>query len=232
MLSSAFNSASSVGGALLNAAAMALFAFILTLYLLLDGRRTYEWIVAYVPRTHRAKTDETLDGVTDAVKAARSEERRRMPVSEHEQETALRLVEDLKRAFAPLTAVFQDPSPQAASRLAEAHGAAAEALAKDRTGSSSHLWQGEAGEAMSVLLAELMGRRTGRAQTGGLRAFLSQPARGPRGPPAAAGASQALHLGTSRSPAAAARRGDPRQPQRGRLAPAAGGEPMAQPAHG
>ena len=97
-----------------------------------------------------------LDGVADAVKAARSEERRRMPVSEHEQETALRLVEDLKRAFAPLTALFQDPSPQAASRLAEAHGAAAEALAKDRTGSSSHLWQGEAGEAMSVLLAELM----------------------------------------------------------------------------
>ena len=67
-----------------------------------------------------------LDGVADAVKAARSEERRRMPVSEQEQETALSLVEDLKRAFAPLTAVFQDPSPQAASRLAEAHGAAAE----------------------------------------------------------------------------------------------------------
>jgi len=97
-----------------------------------------------------------LDGVADAVKAARSEERRRMPVSEHEQERALFLIEDLKRSFAPLTALFQESSPHPASRLAEAHGAAAEALAKDSTGSSSHLWQGEAGEAMSVLLAELM----------------------------------------------------------------------------
>src|SRR4029078_12978039 len=75
------------------------------------------------------------------------------------------------------------------------------------------------------------GRGKGGGQNGGPRGFLSQPARGPRGPPAAAGASQALHLGTSRSPAAAARVGDPRQPHRGRLAPAAGGEPMAQPAH-
>ncbi len=98
-----------------------------------------------------------LDGVAEAIKAARNkDERRRMTVSEHEQETALRLLEDLKRAFAPLTALFQDQSPQAASRLAEAHGAAAEALARDRTGSASHLWQGDAGEAMSVLLAELM----------------------------------------------------------------------------
>jgi ATP-dependent helicase/nuclease subunit B len=98
-----------------------------------------------------------LDGVADAVRAARNkDERRRMTVNEQEQETALRLVEDLKRAFAPLTALFQDQSPQAVSRLAEAHGAAAEALACDRTGSASHLWQGDAGEAMSVLLAELM----------------------------------------------------------------------------
>ena len=97
-----------------------------------------------------------LDGVADAVKAARSEERRRKAVSEHEQETALLLVEDLKRAFTPLTALFQEPSPQTASRLAEAHSAAAEALAKDRIGSSSRLWRGEAGEAMSVLLAELI----------------------------------------------------------------------------
>jgi double-strand break repair protein AddB len=51
-----------------------------------------------------------LDGVADAVRAARNkDERRRMTVSEPEQETALRLVEDLKRAFAPLTALFQDP---------------------------------------------------------------------------------------------------------------------------
>ena len=46
--------------------------------------------------------------------------------------------------------------PKTAAQFAEAHGAAAEALAKDRAGSSSHLWQGTAGEAMSVLLAELI----------------------------------------------------------------------------
>ena len=56
-----------VAGAVLSAAAMTLFAFILTLYLLADGRRTYEWVIAYVPRRHRAKADETVVGVTHAV---------------------------------------------------------------------------------------------------------------------------------------------------------------------
>jgi hypothetical protein len=36
-----------------------------------------------------------LDGVADAVKAARSEERRRKSVTNMDQETALRLVQDL-----------------------------------------------------------------------------------------------------------------------------------------
>src|SRR5580704_3067095 len=53
--------------AVLTAAAMTLFAFILTLYLLADGRSTYEWVLAYVPRDHRAKTHETVAGVTRAV---------------------------------------------------------------------------------------------------------------------------------------------------------------------
>ncbi len=97
-----------------------------------------------------------LDGAADAVDAARKEGRRRVAVTETEQEEALRLVEDLKGAFSPLAALYHDPSPHAASRLAEAHGTVAEALARDRTGGSSHLWQGEAGEAMSVLLAELI----------------------------------------------------------------------------
>ena len=30
-------------------------AFILTVYLLLDGRRTYEWLVAFAPHEHRAR---------------------------------------------------------------------------------------------------------------------------------------------------------------------------------
>jgi predicted PurR-regulated permease PerM len=51
----------------LTAAAMTLFAFILTLYLLADGRSTYEWFFAYVPPAHRAKATETIAGVTEAV---------------------------------------------------------------------------------------------------------------------------------------------------------------------
>src|SRR5471030_1503614 len=56
-----------IAGAVLTAAAMTLFAFILTLYLLADGRSTYEWVLAYVPRAHRAKTNETVKGVTESV---------------------------------------------------------------------------------------------------------------------------------------------------------------------
>ena len=56
-----------IASAVLTAAAMTLFAFILTLYLLADGRSTYEWVIAYVPRAHRAKMHETGVGVTAAV---------------------------------------------------------------------------------------------------------------------------------------------------------------------
>jgi predicted PurR-regulated permease PerM len=56
-----------IGGAVLGAAAMTLFAFILTLYLLADGRRTYEWLIAYVPAAQQDKAHETVDGVTEAV---------------------------------------------------------------------------------------------------------------------------------------------------------------------
>ena len=56
-----------IGSAVLAAGAMTLFAFILTLYLLADGRRTYEWMMAYVPRAHRPKVHQTVAGVTDAV---------------------------------------------------------------------------------------------------------------------------------------------------------------------
>ena len=56
-----------IASAVLTAAAMTLFAFILTLYLLVDGRTTYEWVLAYVPLAHREKANETVLGVTDAV---------------------------------------------------------------------------------------------------------------------------------------------------------------------
>jgi predicted PurR-regulated permease PerM len=67
LISGVLSNATTVGGALLSAAAMTLFAFILTLYLLADGRRTFEWVIAYVPPAHRPRTDETIAGVTDAI---------------------------------------------------------------------------------------------------------------------------------------------------------------------
>ena len=78
-----------------------------------------------------------------------------------------------------------DRSAHPASRLAEAHGAVAEALARDDDGSSSGLWQGDAGEALSVLLAELIDAGDGlAAQRRRLSALLSQPARRRGGAPA------------------------------------------------
>ena len=56
-----------IASAVLTAAAMTLFAFILTLYLLADGHSTYEWVIAYVPHAHRAKANETVAGVSKAV---------------------------------------------------------------------------------------------------------------------------------------------------------------------
>ena len=98
-----------------------------------------------------------LKGAAEAVRAARGkDERRRGAASRDDERVALRLVEDLRSAFAPLCALFADASAKTAAQFAEAHGAAAEALAKDSSGSSSHLWQETAGEAMSVLLAELI----------------------------------------------------------------------------
>jgi predicted PurR-regulated permease PerM len=40
-----------------------------TLYLLLDGRRLYAWLLAYVPREHREKMAETVTGVSGVVYA-------------------------------------------------------------------------------------------------------------------------------------------------------------------
>ena len=67
MMSAIAARAPAMGSAMLTAATMTLFAFILMLYLLADGHRTYEWVMAPVLRVHRAKADETIAGVTDAV---------------------------------------------------------------------------------------------------------------------------------------------------------------------
>jgi len=56
-----------IASAVLAAVAMTFFAFILTLYLLADGRSTYEWVIAYVPHAHREKANEMVADVSKAV---------------------------------------------------------------------------------------------------------------------------------------------------------------------
>ena len=98
-----------------------------------------------------------LSGARAALEETRKEGKRgRRALSDGEHRAALRLVTDLEAAFAPLTELARGALPSPASRLAEAHATAAEKLARDASGSSSGLWQGDAGEALSVLLAELI----------------------------------------------------------------------------
>jgi len=100
---------------------------------------------------------EGFAGARAALEAAQKEERRgALALTLEEQGAALRLVADLETAFAPLATLATEPLPVLAARLAEAHSSVGEALALDVRGSSSELWQGEAGEALSVLLAELI----------------------------------------------------------------------------
>ena len=42
-------------------------AFILTIYFLIDGRRTWAWLVAYVPRHNRARVQETANAACSAI---------------------------------------------------------------------------------------------------------------------------------------------------------------------
>jgi predicted PurR-regulated permease PerM len=55
-------------GAALAAAVLGIaVALILTIYLLIDGRTTYAWLVAYVPRRNRARVQETAHAAYNAV---------------------------------------------------------------------------------------------------------------------------------------------------------------------
>ncbi len=100
-----------------------------------------------------------LAGARAALLATRDQGQRRprpARISEDEQTRALKLVADLEIAFAPLVTLFASGAEHQASRLADAHAAVAEAIATDASGSSSPLWQGDAGEALTTLLAELI----------------------------------------------------------------------------
>src|SRR5680860_284419 len=92
-----------------------------------------------------------LDGIAQTLDVARAEPKpRRLALTEKEHNDALCLVADLKQAFAPLAELFASPSSHSAARIAEAHAATAEALARDPTESSGRLWQGDAGEALTM----------------------------------------------------------------------------------
>lgn len=76
-------------------------------------------------------------------------------ISENDLKAGLALVTDLQNAFAPLTALFDSPSGHSTAALAEAHCATAESLARDETGALP-LWQGDAGEALTLALSRLI----------------------------------------------------------------------------
>jgi putative heme transporter len=50
-----------------SAIVVGVLGFILTIYLLTEGRQTRDWVVAFVPRAHRAKMEATLSACKDAV---------------------------------------------------------------------------------------------------------------------------------------------------------------------
>lgn len=56
-----------LGSVLSSAVVGAAVAFILTIYFLIDGRRTWAWLVAYVPRHNRARVQETANAACNAV---------------------------------------------------------------------------------------------------------------------------------------------------------------------
>ncbi len=55
------------GQMILESSLAAALVLILTLYLLLDGKRTYAWLLAYVPRRHRQKMAQTVPAVSEVV---------------------------------------------------------------------------------------------------------------------------------------------------------------------
>jgi double-strand break repair protein AddB len=100
---------------------------------------------------------EGLGGARSAIEAPPIEpSRRRHTLKPYERDAVFSLIADLEAAFAPLTAWFAEDAAHSAAELAEAHAAVAEALARDPSGASAHLWSGDAGEALTVTLTELI----------------------------------------------------------------------------
>jgi predicted PurR-regulated permease PerM len=61
--------AARAGTALVSGVLSIAVALILTIYLLVDGRRTSKWLVAFAPREQRARIEETLDEMRQSIAA-------------------------------------------------------------------------------------------------------------------------------------------------------------------
>jgi putative heme transporter len=57
-----------IGAAVANALVVTAVASILTMYLLIDGRRTWEWVVAYVPPRNRGRAQATAEAARRAIR--------------------------------------------------------------------------------------------------------------------------------------------------------------------
>jgi predicted PurR-regulated permease PerM len=57
------------GEATLSGMVSTLFVLVIALYLILDGRRLYAWLLAYVPRSHRKRVADTIPEVTQVIYA-------------------------------------------------------------------------------------------------------------------------------------------------------------------
>ena len=77
-------------------------------------------------------------------------------LGKEELEKAEQLVGDVSRAFAPLAEFFGRRTKAAIAELTATHVAAAEALARDESSETGALWGGEAGEALALILAEII----------------------------------------------------------------------------
>jgi ATP-dependent helicase/nuclease subunit B len=129
---------------------------------LAEGRRALELAVFRTPYFGQgvAGVAAALEQVQHDLRNGRRRLRAVSRLGRSEWRAAGRVVRALEEAFARLEALLASPGKVSLHALAEAHVAAAEALAADRAGAPAESpWQGAAGEEASRFLAELVDER-------------------------------------------------------------------------
>lgn len=105
-----------------------------------------------------------LNGLRQAMRACRADLKEngkyahpaRRRLTDKDWRALFALVDGLEERFAPLLNMFLDPGPRSLSDLAEAHAVALESLSAQDEAGAPLIWRGEAGEALSRLLSELI----------------------------------------------------------------------------